>query len=195
MGINWQNQARLPDSRPFTCGYCGIYVAPVFGYVLSGYEATGHIRISICPHCSMPTYLDVTTSPATQKPGAVFGDKVEHVPKEIDALYGEARNCHAIAAYTSGAMACRKILMNVAVEQGAAQNQKFFQYVDFLEGKGYVPPNGKAWIDHIRKKGNEAAHEISAANKDDLEDLLVFLSMLLKFIYEFPKRVPAAAGS
>ena len=54
---------------------------------------------------------------------------------------------------------------------------------------GYVPPNGKCWVDHIRKKGNEANHEITLMNKTDAEELIV-PEMPPKFIYEFPKRVP-----
>ena len=52
------------------------------------------------------------------------------------------------------------------------------------------PPNGKGWVDHIRKKGNEAAHEIVLMTKADADELIVFSEMLLKFVYEFPNRVP-----
>ena len=50
--------------------------------------------------------------------------------------------------------------MNLAVSQGADQNLKFIEYVDYLACNGFVPPNGRGWVDHIRKKGNEATHEI-----------------------------------
>ena len=56
---------------------------------------------------------------------------------------------------------------------------------------GYVPPNGKMWVDHIRKKANEATHEIPHMERGDAIDLITFSEMLLKFIYEFPNRVPA----
>ena len=42
------------------------------------------------------------------------------------------------------------------------------------------------WVDHIRKKGNEANHEITLMTDKDAKDLIVFLEMLLKFIYELP---------
>jgi Domain of unknown function (DUF4145) len=64
-------------------------------------------------------------------------------------------------------------------------------YVEYLAGRGYVPPNGKTWVDHIRKKGNEATHEINIMKQQDAQDLLIFAEMLLKFIYEFPKKVPS----
>ena len=66
------------------------------------------------------------------------------------------------------------------------------EYVQYLADKGFVPPNGKGWVDHIRKKGNEATHEISHMERGDAEELIAFAEMLLKFIYEFPAKVPAA---
>jgi Domain of unknown function (DUF4145) len=85
--------------------------------------------------------------------------------------------------------------MNIAVHLGAPEGNSFMSYVQYLADKGYVPPDGKGWVDHIRKKGNEANHEIKLMNKTDAEDLIVFSEMLLKFIYEFPKRVPQPPGT
>jgi hypothetical protein len=80
--------------------------------------------------------------------------------------------------------------MSVAVAQGADANKPFVSYVEYLADRGYVPPNGKGWVDHIRKKGNEANHEIRLMTQPDAEELISFAEMLLKFIYEFPSRVP-----
>lgn len=79
--------------------------------------------------------------------------------------------------------------MNIGVQEGAQEGKTFVHYVDFLANKGYIPPNGKAWVDHIRKKGNEATHEISVMGGTDAAELLTFTEMLLKFIYEFPNSV------
>lgn len=191
---NWNHQETYAEAKNYTCGFCGFVVAARTGYGINQ-QSTRHGRpemiakqlIALCPKCSKPTFWD---DDGKQIPGAAFGDNVTHLPSDIDGLYKEARNCMAISAFTAGAMACRKILMNVAVDKGATPNLKFVQYVEFLEKAGYVPPNGRDWVDHIRNKGNEAAHEIPGTTKSDLEDLLVFLGMLLKFAYEFPHRVP-----
>ncbi len=82
--------------------------------------------------------------------------------------------------------------MNIAVAQGAAENLRFIEYVDYLATAGYIPPNGRGWVDHIRRKGNEATHEIALMSSSDATELLAFSEMLLKFIYEFPARVPSA---
>src|ERR1035437_5059130 len=126
-------------------------------------------------------------------PGIPFGDSVEHVPDEVRALYDEARRCTADNAFTAAVLAIRKLLMHIAVNLGARENQSFMEYVQYLADNGYVPPNGKGWVDHIRRKGNEANHEIVLMTQGDAADLVNFTEMLLKFIYEFPGRVPAPA--
>jgi len=80
--------------------------------------------------------------------------------------------------------------MHIAVQQKAEPGKSFIHYVEFLADNGYVPSNGKGWVDHIRKKGNEANHEIVLMKKEDAIELISFAEMLLKFIYEFPARVP-----
>jgi hypothetical protein len=112
------------------------------------------------------------------------------VPEALSTLYEEARRCTAQNCFTAAVLVCRKMLMNIAVEQGAAEGLKFIEYVVYLSDKGYVPPNGKYWVDHIRKKGNEATHEIALMEEADAQELLSFLEMLLRFIYEFPNMVP-----
>jgi hypothetical protein len=82
--------------------------------------------------------------------------------------------------------------MNIGVAEGASLGLPFIDYVDYLATKGYVPPGGRGWVDHIRKKGNEATHEIRLMTASDAEELIVFAEMLLKFIYEFPSKVPGA---
>lgn len=84
--------------------------------------------------------------------------------------------------------------MNIAVSQNAKEGEPFLAYVEYLAEKGYVPPNGRGWVDHIRKRGNEANHEIELMSEDDAKELVLFSEMLLKFIYEFPNRVPKASA-
>jgi uncharacterized protein DUF4145 len=93
-------------------------------------------------------------------------------------------------AFTPAVLACRKILMNVAVHLQAKENQSFVDYVNYLASQGYIPPNGKHWVDHIRTKSNEANHEIRLMSKDEAETLIILTEMMLKFIYELPNTIP-----
>lgn len=79
--------------------------------------------------------------------------------------------------------------MNIAVSQGAEEGISFKQYVEYLSENHYTPPGSDEWVHHIRTKGNEATHEISIMEKDDAEELITFIEMLLKFIYEFPSKM------
>ena len=109
--------------------------------------------------------------------------------KEVESMYLEARRCSSVAAYTACVMACRKILMNVTVHQQAPEKQTFIEYVNFLDAKGYIPPNGRQWVDEIRKRGNTATHEIKLMTPDDALLVLDFTTMLLRFVYEVPSKL------
>jgi len=124
-----------------------------------------------------------------QIPGSPYGSKVNNLPSEVEVLYNEARNCTSCNAYTASVLCCRKLLMNIAVSKEAEEGLKFIEYVEYLSDKHFIPPDAKGWVDHIRKKGNEATHEISIMEKEDAEELINFIEMLLKIIYEFPANI------
>lgn len=181
--LDWQNLGNV-GAHQYTCGYCGKVVGSDRGY----YPAQSPHRIYICPFCTRPSFFEADK----QTPGVAYGSEVAHLPEGVEALYREARNCVAISSHTAAVLTCRKLLMNIAVAQGAKEGQAFMAYVEYLAAQGYVPPHGKGWVDHIRNKGNEANHEIKLMEKADAENLILFVEMLLKFIYEFPKKIPAS---
>lgn len=121
-------------------------------------------------------------------PGVAFGESVSHVPKGINDLYQEARNCMANNACTSAVLACRKILMHIAVDKGAPEDKTFAFYVGFLVDGNILPMMYRTWVDAIRSKSNEANHQIVLMTRKDAEDLISFTSMLLKLLYEYPVR-------
>jgi hypothetical protein len=124
----------------------------------------------------------------TQFPGVSLGSEIQHLPSEVEPIWTEIRACTSHSAFTSAVLSGRKLLMHIAVAQGADPGLSFVKYVDYLVNNHYAPPNSKSWIDKIRTHGNEAAHEIVLKTKDEAEEILTFLEMLLKFIYEFPGR-------
>lgn len=186
----WSNLTKIASVK-FICGYCNNNVASSLGY--SGQEKlTGLFEfVCICPHCEYPTYMN----PNRQIPGVAPGNSVLHLPSEIEALYSEARNAVSINANTAAVLTCRKLLMNIAVNHGAKEGATFVSYIDHLAEKGFVPPNGRAWVDHIRSKGNEATHEIRLMTNEEATNLISFAEMLLKFVYEFPNKVPKITSS
>lgn len=189
---NWMGAQPISEAQ-YTCAHCGSLSASNLGWVFShqqaGQAADYRYVIRICSYCKQPTYIRSDA----RFPSPAYGEAVKHLPSDIESLYQQARDCTAANAYTPAVLACRKLLMHIAVDLGAPDGQNFLDYVDYLAAKGYVPPNGRSWVDHIRKKGNEANHEIVLMKKEDAEELIDFAAMLLKFIYEFPNRVPKPA--
>ena len=184
--VNWANIIALP-SKSYICGNCGNSLASAKGFSASS-PSHGRIvaNIYICHFCFRPTYFD---EEGNQILGSPYGSKVNNLPSEVETLYNEARNCTSCSAYTASVLCSRKLLMNIAVSKKAAEGLKFIEYVEYLSNQHFIPPDGKDWVDHIRTKGNEATHEISIMKKEDAEELITFIEMLLKFIYEFPATI------
>jgi hypothetical protein len=176
---DWHNTEAI-DNFNFVCGYCGKTSAPSKYYRENKIGA----KIVICPNCTNPTYIDESKK---QFPQIRFGNEIQGITKkDVASLYKEARDCTSIGAYTAAVMVCRKILMNIAVEQKAETNKNFAYYVDYLSDKGYIPPNGKSWVDSIRQRGNDANHEIVLMVEADAKLIMHFTEALLRFIYELP---------
>jgi hypothetical protein len=197
VAINWTRTSTAGSSgsvlqrRAYTCGYCDRFVGSDRGYVAtkggssSGNDLAG--QTCICPYCQSPTYF---SEGGDQTPGSAFGGHVDHVASQgVENLYEEARNCMKVSAYTAAVMCCRKLLMNVAVSEGAEEGKSFAYYVRYLADEGHIPPKAEAWVDHIRDKGNEANHEIQIMSREDAERLVRFSEMLLRIMYEYPAEV------
>jgi Domain of unknown function (DUF4145) len=196
MLVIWMNQGNIP-AQSYTCGHCNAFVGSSTGFIPQSQQYHNVARpswlIYICPNCGKPTFVD--QEEGKQVPGSRYGDPIDKLPKEVKELYEEARACMPASAYTSVVLTCRKILMHVAVEKGAKPGENFISYVEYLSSKNYLPPDGKDWVDHIRKKGNEANHDIVIMSKTEAEELLTFVEMLLKFVYEFPAKIGSASGT
>lgn len=172
-------------SHSIECGFCGNKVAPNTGYYLnSGYE---DIYIYKCPQCSNPIIYNSNSKETF--PGAMYGREVKGLPENIQTLYDECRTNYSNKCYTSSQMIARTLLMHIAVEQGAKEGETFAKYIDYLENNGFIPPNGKKWVDFIRKSGNVANHQIVIKEKEETEKVITFLSSLLLFIYELPNEM------
>lgn len=146
-------------------------------------SGTPIVFIYICHHCRKPTFFGENG----QVPGIRPGADVKGIDDAgVASLYNEARDCFSKNAFTATVLSCRKLLMHIAVSKGAPAGKNFIDYVEYLSSKGYVPPDAKSWVDHIRTKGNEANHEIVIMFEEEARDLISFAEMLLKLVYEFP---------
>lgn len=172
--------------KGYKCGYCNLEVGNNRGY--NYVEDNRKVaQIYVCPSCDNPTFFDKV---GNQYPGIKFGNLISNINKEeVKKLYDEARNCFSVNAFTSVALCCRKLLMNISVDLGAEDNKSFAYYVNWLDENNYILPNAKRWVDQIRKIGNEATHEIHIISREDAEKSLKFIEMILRLVYEFPAMV------
>ncbi len=187
----WTNSHNLA-SKPYICGHCSHSISSERGYVAHLYDDNGRnleieAEIYVCHFCGKPTFFDFT---GEQSPGPKHGHDVSGIDDQgVKDLYEEARRAIGANAPTAAVLACRKLLMHIAVEKSAPQNLSFLQYVEYLSAQGYIPPDSKEWVDEIREKGNEANHEIILMTEQEAKDLLELTEMLLKIIYQFPAEI------
>ena len=173
----------------YTCGYCNIAVA---GLVVAHYPNIGRPDTVwvLCPSCDRGSVI----VRGTVCPQPLMGSPVDGLPPGLCEIYDEAKKSFSTGSYTACELLCRKILMHVAVNKGADENQKFVQYVDYLEQQHYITHHNKKWADLVRENGNHAAHEIAPPSKERAESTLEFTAYLLKTVYEMAQREKEFTG-
>lgn len=176
------------DPYKYQCAHCDALVGPETGYLCDRHEGYGLGKVYICPNCNRPTYFEFIDG-VTQIPSPRYGTEIEHLPEGIEKVYIELRDCMSHQLYTAGVLLARKLLMNIAVDSGAKEGENFVTYVDFLETEGFIPKNGKDWVDAIRQAGNIATHKIPSIDKELAEEVVTFLVFLLRIKYEMPGKM------
>lgn len=121
-------------------------------------------------------------------------DTPDHLPKDLEQTWLEARRSFSISAFTGSALMCRKIIFHLAVDAGLpSKNEKGFaprfeDCVDHLVAEEYITARHKRqWVDSIRKWGNVATHELAPINEQVAYSALEFTRHLLIQVYTFPK--------
>lgn len=180
------------SSKNYICGHCGSDITSNQGYfttdVSNSSRPNSEGYIYICHKCNKPTYFSMFEQ--LQVPGCLYGKEFTDTVFPDDntkLLYNEIRNCMSAHAYTSAVLSARKLLMHIGVNCGAEKGKTFEYYVNYLDENGYVSINCKKWIDIIRKKGNEANHEIQIFSEHDAKQIIKFIEIMISVIYEMPK--------
>lgn len=77
--------------------------------------------------------------------------------------------------------------MHIAVGvAGSKPGKSFVEYVDALEGAGYLTTGLKPVVDKIRARGNTANHELPASTETECITTLAITEHLLRSVYELP---------
>lgn len=183
----WNGLSSVPPES-YRCGYCGFDVSSHEGLQTAGQAAFTRI----CGQCNCPTFF---SGMGLQVPGPRPGYPLNKLPTDIAGLYEEARSSRAANAFTGAVMLCRKLLMHIAVEKGAATGKNFKEYVQWLIDERYAPRGAEQWVDFIRDRANEANHEIMLMTEADADGILNLTEQLLRNVYELPGLVPTKPAS
>lgn len=191
-------QGWLPphDARSYVCGWCGRTVSSQLGMGKSelriessplaplGVPNQFNRDVRVCTHCACAT----TFIEHNQLPGPLPGEhfeakgKGEHV-ELIVTLFNEARFALRDGAASCATLMFRKLLMHIAVEQGAKAGLKFVQYVEHLKDEGVVGKPQHGLLTRIKDAGNDENHDVRRASIDEARDLLDLASLLIRSVY------------
>ena len=126
----------------------------------------------------------------------------EHIPPEIKKPFCEALICQAIQAYNAAGCMLRttvdlvtKKMLEDLQEKNPPKNAKdnLAQRIKWLYGEKQLTHSLKKLSTSIRLDGNDAAHEANL-EKDDVEAMNDFTTLLLEEIYTNPKKIELAAN-
>ena len=179
----WPNLNEF-ESQSFICWNCGEKIASNKGFISlkKHSKELGAMTIYICHNCNAPNVYDSSRRPICS---ALQGKEIKKLPKPVEDIYNEARACMSVCAYTATVMLLRKILMNLAVVNGAKEGLKFIEYVDYLCRNGFVHRKQTKQADIVRTMGNDANHQIENKTQQEAEQIFKFVELLLLNNYEF----------
>jgi hypothetical protein len=184
----WHGSKNTDTPKEWICWNCGCATGGQWGYCYGGINYGTGIKdpdqiICICPRCGAPVYFPDAEAD-NYVPKALPGIYMDKLPDDMNSLYIEMRSCISVGAYTSAVLTARKLLMHIAVDMGAKPSSSFVDCAKYICENGYPGKSGKDWVDNIRKKSNEANHEIIIMSEDDAVQLLWFLELVLNGNYQ-----------
>lgn len=192
VGGQWQGTTEIHGEH-FSCGHCGADTGPSRRYHTGAYGDEKPAFIWICPICNRPTFI--LGAKVEQVPGPMVGRTVTGITDtKVEKLYDEARKALASGAPSAAVLVCRKLLMHIAVEQGAEEDKGFTYYATYLSDQHIVGAPFAGVVAHIKDQGNKENHELEVSSPDEATGLLKLVEFVLASIYELPAMVPGPEG-
>lgn len=184
----WEKvKAKDKTEKTFCCPYCNITVSVTSDTRIVDVD-TGGIKYNIfkCLKCHMPVTIGIDGEIIPPSRFLPFED-IRYLPERIEKMYFECRKSFVHGCFYSVIMLARTMIMHIAANLGADSNLRFIEYIRYLTDKGHISQSNLTWVDIIRKLGNRYIHELDEATEEDASLVMVFISHLLKSIYELPE--------
>lgn len=188
--VVWEEKWTRENGVQFSCGFCGGNANPSQKLVGAIRDGAGNRPlfgvIRTCPRCGQPSFF--REEDGFQSPAPMVGAFISHLPREIETLYNEARECITANSPNACAMVCRKIILHVAADKGFKPSSygAFQKSVEFVYEQNIMPSGSKEWVDVIRSIGNDANHEIELIDEDLARLALQFTQQMLENVYRSP---------
>lgn len=116
----------------------------------------------------------------------MFGSKFKDIMNDtIKNLFDEAKKCYSINAYSASILCCRTLIINYANSKGAQDSVSFISGIDYLVENNYMPENRGDLIKNIKVREYPTKKEFKMSNKEEAEEIISFIDILLKFNSEF----------
>lgn len=177
---NWKNISNW-TARSFVCWNCGKEVASEKAYYSS--IRGGFVSfIYLCPNCNAPIILDDEKKEILSP---LPGKEINKLPENISIVYFEIRKCMQSKCFNGAVMLMRKLIMHIAVEEGAEEGKNFTEYIDYLCDNGIVPKKSRNKAESVRTLGNSTNHEVENRTSEEAQNCFEFIELLLKVNYEF----------
>jgi len=108
----------------------------------------------------------------------------QEIPEPIKSEFEEAYLCFAVEAYRGCLLVCRTASIDIQREQGVSNLKE-------LRDKGIISNTLYGQADQVRLWANMIGHEElpETISKEDTEQLLAYLGMLLDTVYVQPKQL------
>ena len=177
-----------PKHVGYTCGTCGQATnARVLAELKRECDGANLLWcVCACPKEEPSVVIERAGTVVRQIPDAQEFAVDEKWPSELGQLFEEASRSFAAGAYTASAMVSRKLLMVIAVREGATDGKSFVEYVKFIMDGDLVNAKSKEAIDRIRTIGNDANHQVKIVSREDARRALSITTYMLNAIYALP---------
>jgi len=154
------------------CGHCGNYMFAFWSAAMTGGSCGMH------DYRTLPWHRSTTDYP-------------KHWPADVGNYWVEARRSVEGGNWTAAALMARSAVQLVARKHGAT-GKNLKEEIDDLAVKGLILPVVKEWAHEVRVLANEGTHPqpgTKGTNEKDANDVVEFLSFLMRVMYDLPKQI------